>query len=130
MYRQNWQERIVTVVSLDWMNGSGETTELEGYRGARFIRAQLQARAATNMEGSYLEVFIEDTLDSGANWHTVGTFPRIISDGERMNEVRIINVTQPFTDTLRVRWEIAPPDNAPPGGAPPAFNLGVSWYVE
>lgn len=130
MYRQNWQERIVTVVSLDWMNGSGKTTELEGYRGARFIRAQLQARAETNTEGSYLQVFIEDTLDSGANWNPVGEFPRIISDGERMDEVRIINVTQPFTDTLRVRWEIALPDNAPPDSVPPTFNFGVSWYVE
>jgi len=40
-----------------------------------------------------------------------------------MDEVRIMNATRPFTNTLRVRWEIIAPDDAPPDGASPAFNF-------
>ena len=119
MHRQDWRQETLDIVRNDEpTGGSGETSPLEGYRGASFIRAQLQVFGGY-AEGSGLTVFIEDTLDR-VNWHEIGRFPRMSKEG-----VEVINVTTPFTDTLRVRWEAEAPQ-----GTPNAFNFGVRWYAE
>lgn len=126
---RRWREGAIEVVGFNGWTNSGVKESAENYRGATFIRAQAQA-TGMNTQGSSLRVFIEDMLDGGANWHPVEEFPELVSDEVRMEEVRIVNVTRPFTDTLRVRWEIAPPRNAPSEAAPPEFSFGVRWYVE
>lgn len=87
---------------------------LTGYRGARFIKAQLQA-SGDYTDDVALNVFIEDTID-GNVWNVIGQFPTLHSAG-----IEVITITEPFTDTLRVRWEIE---------GTPFFYFSVSWYVE
>lgn len=119
MHMRDWRQEAVDVVRSDEpKGGSGATQPLEGYRGASFIRAQLQV-FGNYAEGSALAVFIEDTLDR-VNWHEIGRFPWMNREG-----VEMINVTAPFTDTLRVRWEAEAPQ-----GTPNTFDFGVRWYAE
>lgn len=113
---ENWREGTVTAVPLETRRDSGETAPFKGYRGATFIRAQLQV-IGEYTPGSRLTVFIEDTLD-GSHWNVIGEFPDMDSAG-----VELLDITQPFTDTLRVRWELD-------GSGAPSFNFGVVWYAE
>lgn len=116
MQAENWRQGTVTVVPLETKRDSGETAPLKDYRGATFIRAQLQVIGEYE-HSSRLSVFIEDTLDE-SHWNVIGKF----SD---MNSARVelLDITQPFTDTLRVRWELD-------GSGAPTFNFGVVWYAE
>lgn len=94
---------------------SGASAALAGYGGARLLRAQLDVTAASGTTPS-LAVLIEDTLD-GTNFYTVGTFAAKTAVGRE-----VINVTTPFTDTLRVSWTIT--------GTTPSFTFSVSVYSE
>lgn len=95
---------------------SGNSGPLNGYGIASTLRAQLNVTAASGTTPT-LDVVIEDSVDGGATWNTVGTFAQKVAAGRE-----VINVTTPFTGMLRVRWTI--------GGTGPSFTFAVDWYAE
>ncbi len=92
-------------------NGSGGDVRMPG---GESVRAQLSV-SATSGTSPTLNVLIEDTLD-GINYNTIGTFAQKTAAGRE-----IINITTPFSETLRVSWTIA--------GTNPSFTFGVDWHV-
>lgn len=94
---------------------SGDSGSLAGFGGVTTIRAQLDVTAAAGTTPT-LNVVIEDTLD-GTNWNVVGTFAQRVAAGRE-----VINITTPFSDTLRARWTV--------GGTTPSFTFKIDAYVE
>jgi len=82
--------------------------------GSESVRAQLNVTAATGTSPT-LNVLIEDTLD-GINYNTIGTFAQKTAPGRE-----IINITVPFSETLRASWSIA--------GTNPSFTFSLDWHV-
>lgn len=78
------------------------------------LRAQLDVTAAAGTSPT-LDVVIQDSLDGGATWNTVGTFAQKTVAGRE-----VINVTAPFSPLLRVSWTI--------GGTTPSFTFAVVWH--
>jgi hypothetical protein len=95
---------------------SGNSGTLSGYGAAKTLRAQLDVTAASGTTPT-LDVVVEDSVDGGTNWNTVGTFAQKTTTGRE-----VINVTTPFSDDLRVRWTI--------GGGTPSFTFSVAWAVD
>lgn len=87
-----------------------------GYASADSLRAQLNVTAAAGTSPT-LNVLIEDSVDGGATWNTIGTFAQRVGAGRE-----VINITTPFSDTLRVSWTI--------GGTTPSFTFAVDWFVQ
>jgi hypothetical protein len=83
--------------------------------GGESIRAQLNVTAASGTSPT-LNVLIEDSVDGGISYNTIGTFAQKTAAGRE-----IINITVPFSETLRVSWAIA--------GTSPSFSFGVDWHV-
>lgn len=79
------------------------------------LRCQLHVTAVAGVAPT-LDVVIEDTLD-GTNFNTIGTFTQATAATRQ-----VINITTPFTDTLRVRYTIA--------GTTPSVTFSVSIYSE
>jgi hypothetical protein len=94
---------------------SGDSGPLAGYDDADSLRVQLDVTAFTVAAGNTLDVVVEDTLD-GANWNVLGTFAQKTAAGRE-----VINITQPFGDTLRIRWTV---------GGTPAPTFEVRWFVQ
>lgn len=86
-----------------------------GWGAVSTIRAQVNVTAASGTTPS-LTVLIEDTLD-GTTWNTIGTF-----SAKTAVSREVINVTAPFTDTVRVSWTIS--------GTTPSFTFTVDAYTE
>lgn len=95
---------------------SGTSAVLSGYGLASTVRAQLNVTAASGTTPT-LNAIIEDSVDGGTTWNTIGTFAQKVAAGRE-----VINITTPFTNTLRVSWTI--------GGTTPSFTFAVDWYVE
>ncbi|NUO97486.1 MAG: hypothetical protein HOW59_06105 [Nonomuraea sp.] len=95
---------------------SGSTAAQSGYGPATSLRAQLNVTAAAGTTPT-LDVVIEDTLDGGTTWNTIGTFTQATAVARQ-----VINITTPFSDTLRVRWTV--------GGATPSFTFAVDWVPQ
>ncbi|TFD74724.1 hypothetical protein [Cryobacterium fucosi] len=83
---------------------------------AKTIRAQLNVTAASGTVPT-LDVTIQDSIDGGATWNTVGTFTQKTAASRE-----VINVTIPFSNTLRAAWTIA--------GTTPSFTFAIDWYAE
>lgn len=79
------------------------------------IRAQLNVTAASGTLPT-LDVVIEDSVDDGATWNTIGTFAQKTTTGRE-----VINITTPFGDLIRVRWTL--------GGTSPSFTFAVDWVI-
>jgi hypothetical protein len=92
---------------------NGNTGDLRVY-GGESLRAQLNVTAASGTAPT-LNVLIEDTLD-GLNYNTIGTFAQKAAAGRE-----VVNVTVPFSETLRVSWTIA--------GTNPSFTFAVDWSI-
>jgi hypothetical protein len=92
---------------------SGSSNTVQAY-GGEIVRAQLNVTAASGTTPT-LNVLIEDTLD-GINYNTIGTFAQKTAAGRE-----IINITTPFSETLRVSWTIA--------GTNPSFTFAVDWHI-
>ena len=105
-----------TVVASAARTTTGDSGALPGYGIASRLRAQLNVSASSGTTPT-LDVIIEDTVDSGTTWNTVGTFAQKITTGRE-----VIGVSVPFTDTLRVKWTI--------GGGTPSFTFSVNIYAE
>jgi len=95
---------------------SGNSGSLTGYGPAQTLRAQLNITAASGTTPT-LDVLIEDSLDGGTTWNTVGTFTQATAVSRQ-----VVNVTVPFSDTLRVRWTV--------GGTTPSFTFVVDWIAQ
>jgi hypothetical protein len=93
-------------------NGSGGDVRTPG---GESVRAQLNVTAASGTS-PMLNVLVEDTLDGGINYNTIGTFAQKTAAGRE-----VINITNPFSETLRVSWSIA--------GTNPSFTFSVDWQI-
>jgi hypothetical protein len=82
--------------------------------GGESIRAQLNISSVSGTTPT-LTVIVEDTVD-GTNYNTIGTFAQKTAAGRE-----VINITTPFSETLRVSWTIA--------GASASFSFGVDWSL-
>lgn len=92
-------------------NGASNST----FGPAKTVRAQLSVTAASGT-APMLDVVIEDTLD-GVNFYTVATFTQATVVSRQ-----VLNVSAPFTDTLRARWTLT--------GTTPSFTFAVDTYSE
>jgi len=95
---------------------NGQATAAGDFGPSKTIRAQLNVTAASGTTPT-LTAYIEDTVDGGANWNQVAAFTAATAPG-----VQTINVTTPFSDTLRVRWTV--------GGTTPSFTFTIAAYLE
>jgi hypothetical protein len=86
-----------------------------GFGAISTMRVQLNVTAASGTTPS-LAVLVEDSLD-GTNWNTIGTFAAKTTAARE-----VINVSAPFTDTVRVSWVVS--------GTTPSFTFDVSAYTE
>jgi hypothetical protein len=82
--------------------------------GGESIRAQLSVTSVSGTSPT-LNVLIEDTLD-GINYNTIGSFTQKTAAGRE-----VINITVPFSETLRVSWTIA--------GTSASFAFSVDWSI-
>jgi hypothetical protein len=94
-------------------NTAGNSGNIQTY-GGELIRGQLNVTAASGTAPT-LNVLIEDTVD-GVNYNTVGTFAQKTSSGRE-----VINITTPFSETLRVSWTIA--------GTSSSFTFSIDWHI-
>jgi hypothetical protein len=92
---------------------NGNTGNIQA-AGGESLRAQLNVTAVSGTSPT-LTVLIEDTLD-GINYNTIGTFAQKTAAGRE-----VINITTPFSETLRVSWTIA--------GTNPSFTFSVDWSL-
>jgi hypothetical protein len=92
---------------------SGNTGDLRTSNGES-VRAQLNISGVTGTAPT-LNVLIEDTLD-GINFNTLAAFTQKTSPARE-----ILNITAPFSETLRVSWQIA--------GAAASFTFSVDWHI-
>lgn len=95
---------------------SGNSGALAGYGPASSLRAQLNVTAASGTTPS-LTVLVEDSVDGGTTWNTVGTFAAKTAAGRE-----VINITGLFGELLRVSWTIT--------GTTPSFTFAVDWVVQ
>lgn len=79
------------------------------------LRVQLNVTASSGTLPT-LDVVVEDTLD-GMTWNVIGTFAQKGAPGRE-----VINITSPFSATVRVRWTI--------GGSTPSFTFAIDAYVQ
>lgn len=98
------------------VTANGNSGALTGYGAPSSLRAQLNVTAASGTTPT-LDVLIEDSVDGGTNWNTVGTFAQKTAAARE-----VINVTVPFGDQLRVRWTV--------GGTTPNFTFAVHWTAQ
>jgi hypothetical protein len=107
-------------IAENWLASAARTASGNGPAGgdqgsADTLRVQLNVTAASGIAQT-LDVAIEDTLD-GTNWNVIGTFAQKVAAGRE-----VINVTTPFSGTVRVRWTI--------GGTTPSFTFAIDAYVQ
>jgi len=105
-----------TLVASAARTTSGDTGPLSGWGAVSTLRGQLNVTAVSGTIPT-LEVVIEDTVDGGENWNPVLIFGQHTTTGRAT-----FQVTDPFSDTLRVRWTI--------GGAGASFTFAVDCYSE
>lgn len=105
-----------TVVTSAARTATGNSGPLTSYGIAKTLRAQLNITAASGTTPT-LDAVIQDSLDGGTTWNTIGTFAQKTASARE-----IINITTPFANTLRVLWTIA--------GTTPSFTFTVDWYAE
>jgi len=84
--------------------------------GADTIRSQLNVTAATGTSPT-LAVIIEDSLDGGSTWNTIGTFTSATGVTRQ-----VINIPSPFGELIRVTSTL--------GGTTPNFTYSVETYVD
>lgn len=95
---------------------NGTITIPGDYGPPKTIRAQLNITAATGVTPT-LNTYIEDTIDGGTTWNQVASFTQATTTG-----IQVMNVTTPFSDTLRIRWTT--------GGTTPSFTFRINAYTE
>jgi hypothetical protein len=94
---------------------NGNSGDLLRVYGGESVRAQLNISGVTGTAPT-LNVIVEDSVDGGVNYNTIGTFAQKTAAGRE-----VINITTPFSETLRVSWAIA--------GTNPSFTFSVDWHI-
>jgi hypothetical protein len=94
---------------------NGNSSDLLRVYGGESVRAQLNVTTASGTSPT-LNVLIEDTLDNGVSYNTIGTFAQKTAAGRE-----VINITTPFSETLRVSWII--------GGTNSSFTFSIDWHI-
>lgn len=107
---------LETIVASAARTVSGNSGPIDGVGGAKTLRVQLDVTAAAGTTPN-LAVLIEDTLDAGASWNSIGTFAARVAAGRE-----VINITSPFSSTIRVSWAIT--------GTTPSFTFSVVAFAE
>lgn len=110
-----WKGKRETALASAARTATGNSGALPGYGAANALRAQLNVTAASGTSPS-LTVLIEDSVDDGATWNTVGTFAAKTAAGRE-----VINITNPFGDQVRISWTIT--------GTTPSFTFAVDWVA-
>lgn len=108
------RERVVASAARTAAGNSGALPS--DYSGAKTIRAQLNVTAISGASAN-LAVLIEDSVDDGVTWNTVGTFAAKTAVGRE-----VINITNPFGPKLRVSWTLT--------GTTPSATFAVDWFTE
>jgi hypothetical protein len=106
--------KMAKVIELQPRTVSGNSGDLRA-SGGNSVRAQLNVTAVSGTAPT-LTVILEDTLDGGINYNTIGTFAQKTAAGRE-----VISITAPFSETLRVSWTIA--------GTNPSFTFSVDWFL-
>lgn len=101
---------------------SSQTASLTGFGAASKL---LLYRKVTAFAGTTptLDVVLEDSLDSGATWRTIATFPQKVNSTFAATDFQQVLPSALFADTVRVRWTIG-------GSAGQSFTFSVvcaSW---
>lgn len=109
------QGQSVTLAASAARTTSADTGLLAGFIGSS-LRVQLQSTTVTGTTPT-LDVVVEDTLDAGATWNTIGTFTQQAAAARQ-----VININQVYSSNIRVRWTV--------GGTTPSFTFAVLAYVE
>jgi hypothetical protein len=102
-----------TIVASAVFTASGDSGALHGWGDAKTLRLQLNVTAVAGTSPT-LDVVVEDTLD-GVNYNIIATFAQ-----KTVAAREVLNVTTPFTNTIRVRWTI--------GGTTPSFTFEVDGF--
>jgi hypothetical protein len=105
---------MARIIEASPRNTNGTSGNIQAY-GGELIRGQLNVTAASGTAPT-LNVLIEDTIDGGLTYNTIGTFAQKTAAGRE-----VINITTPFSETLRVSWAMA--------GTNPSFTFSVDWHV-
>lgn len=113
---RTWQGKREQPVASAARTASSDSGVLAGLGPAKTIRAQLNVSAASGTTPT-LDVVIEDSVDGGATWNTIGSFAQKTAAGRE-----VINITNAFGELVRVRWTI--------GGTTPSFTFAVDWILE
>lgn len=118
--KRGQMHKVQTVVPFGNYSGDAAGDVYEDLGPAKTIRARLNVtninppgRTAGTMP--YMHVYIQDTFDE-VNWHDLNGFHNVQSEG-----IRVVDITTPFTDRLRVRWHVP---------SPTAFYFSVDWFVQ
>ena len=90
-------------------------TAIPGFAAARQLVLQLQVTAASGTTPT-LDLVVQDTTD-GTNYNTIATFTQKTGVSRE-----VIRLSTPFTDTLRVSYEI--------GGTTPSFTFNVIAWAD
>ena len=106
---------IETLLASAARTATGNTGNLTGWASPKTLRIQLDVSAASGTTPT-LDVLVQDTLD-GTNYNTIGTFAQKTAAGRE-----VINITTPFSDTVRVLYAIA--------GTTPSFTFSVVCFSE
>jgi hypothetical protein len=101
------------ILELSTRNTNGNSGNIQA-AGGESIRAQLNISSVSGTTPT-LNVLIEDTLD-GTNFNTIAAFAQKTAAARE-----VLNVSTPFSETLRVSWTIA--------GAGASFSFSVDWSL-
>ena len=105
----------VTLLASAARTTTGAGTAVDGFAAARLLVLQLNVTAASGTLPS-LSVAVQDSVD-GTNYNTIATFTQKTAASRE-----VIRLSTPFTDTLRVSYEI--------GGVTPSFTFNVIAWAD
>ena len=105
----------VTLLASGARTTTAAGTGIPGFAAARQLVLQLQVTAASGTTPT-LDLVVQDTTD-GTNYNTIATFTQKTGASRE-----VIRLSTPFTDTLRVSYEI--------GGVTPSFTFNVIAWAD
>jgi hypothetical protein len=111
----NTPASTVTLLASAARTATASAAGVAGFAAANNLVLQLEVTAASGTLPT-LDLVVQDTVD-GTNYSTIATFAQKLTTGRE-----VIRVATPFTDTLRVSYEI--------GGTTPSFTFSVKTFAD
>ena len=111
----NVPNSTVTLLASAARTATGAGTAVAGFAAANNLVLQLNVTAASGTLPT-LDVVVQDTVD-GTNYSTIATFAQKLTTGRE-----VIRLATPFTDTLKVSYEI--------GGTNPSFTFAALVFAD